>query len=54
MNALYLLMIVIQIQTAPILMDLSCVHVIVNLKETKLFVKVKAEAQCAPSIDKHI
>ena len=44
MNALYLLMIVIQIQTAPILMDLSSVRVIVNLKETKFFAKVKTKS----------
>ncbi len=40
MNVLCLLMTVIQIQTVPILMDLSCVRVIVYLQEPKLFVKV--------------
>ena len=40
MNVIYLLTTVTQIETAPILMDLSCALVIVYLKERKLFVKI--------------
>jgi hypothetical protein len=40
MNVLYLLTTATQIQTVQILMDLFCVLVIVDSKETKLFVKV--------------